>query len=227
MTALIERVKGARNIVAKKSSALLMISQPNTPDLPPIPETKREVEVIRQQLSGNKLPFSCLEENAATLESVTMDIESHSCIHLACHAVQNPGEPLKSGFHLYDGKLELSEILKKNLPNAGFAFLSACQTSTGDEKLSEEAVHLGAGMLAAGYQGVVATMWSIKDAYGPIVAENFYSQLLVRGAAEGGGGLNSAGAAHVLHYAIQSLRQRVGDSEDALLSWVPYVHFGL
>lgn len=37
---------------------------------------------------------------------------------------------------------------------------------TGDEKLSDEVVHLAAGISAAGYRGVVATMWSISDVYG-------------------------------------------------------------
>ena len=46
---------------------------------------------------------------------------------------------------------------------ADLALLSACQTSAGDEKLSEEVIHLAAGMLAAGYRGAVATMWSIRD----------------------------------------------------------------
>jgi CHAT domain-containing protein len=50
-----------------------------------------------------------------------------------------------------DGHLEVLEIMKQKIPNADLAFLSACQTSTGDEKLPDEAVHLAAGMLAAGY----------------------------------------------------------------------------
>ena len=46
-------------------------------------------------------------------------------------------------------------------PNAELAFLSACQTAAGDEKTPEESAHLAAGMLAVGFKGVVATMWSI------------------------------------------------------------------
>lgn len=148
-------------------------------------------------------------------------METHSCIHLACHASQNTDTPLKSGFSLYDGTLELSAIIQKRLIGAELAFLSACQTSTGDEKLSEEAVHLAAGMLAAGYRGVVATMWSISDKYGPQIAEDFYTAVL-----GGGDGLNGDCAAKALHDATQKLRRAIGDSESALLVWVPYVHFG-
>ena len=48
--------------------------------------------------------------------------------------------PLESAIHLYDSPLTLFEIMNKKLPNAGLAFMSACQTSSGDEKLPEEAV---------------------------------------------------------------------------------------
>lgn len=32
-----------------------------------------------------------------------------------------------------------------------FAFLSPCQTATGEKHLSDEAIHMAAGMLFAGY----------------------------------------------------------------------------
>jgi len=167
-----------------------------------------------------------LEGEIASLSRVKLEMESHGLIHLACHATQDLKDPLKSGFYLHDGRLELSEIMKQKFAVRELAFLSACQTSTGTEKLSEEAVHLAAGMLAAGYRGVVATMWSIKDKYGPVVAESFYRHLLESGKASGKQGLDSSGAAHALHHAIQDVRETLGDTEQGLLTWVPYVHFG-
>ena len=150
-------------------------------------------------------------------------MDNHSCVHFACHAQQNTQEPLKSGFMLHDGGLELSEIIRMNLEGADLAYLSACQTSTGDEKLSEEAVHLAAGMLAAGYRGVVATMWSISDQHGPQVAEDFYARLISQDL-EKSSGLNTDDAACALHYSTQKLRKQLGDSA---LDWIPYVYFGL
>ncbi len=76
--------------------------------------------------------------------------------------------------------LELSEIIKLQIPNTKFAFLSACQT-----ELSEEVVHIAAGMLAAGYQSVVGTMWSIFDESAPEFAQWFYQYLVDK--KEGGG----------------------------------------
>ena len=102
----------------------------------------------------------------------------------------------------------------------------ACQTSKGDEKLSEEAVHLAAGMLAAGYVGVVATMWSISDQYGPQVAEDFYARLVFQNVEleQLSSSLSTENAAHALHYSTQKLRKQLGDSA---IDWIPYVHFGL
>jgi CHAT domain-containing protein len=39
------------------------------------------------------------------------------------------------------------------------AFLSACETAKGDKTIPDEAMHLAATLLFAGFRGVVATMW--------------------------------------------------------------------
>ena len=80
-------------------------------------------------------------------------------------------------------------------------------------------------MLAAGYRGVVATMWSISDRHGSQVAEDFYANLISQDLEqERSSGLCTDGAAHALHYSTQKLRKQLGDSA---LDWIPYVHFGL
>ena len=149
-------------------------------------------------------------------------LDKFNFVHLACHAVQDSNLPLNSSFHLQDGQLRLSEIIKKNT-TADFAFLSACQTSTGDEKLSEEVVHLAAGMLVAGYRGVVATMWSIQDKHCPQISEDFYTHLL----SESKGTFGPERAAYAMHYAVQRLQKKLDNSDTSLLAWVPYVHYGL
>jgi CHAT domain-containing protein len=98
------------------------------------------------------------------------------------------------------------------------AFLSACQTATGDESLSDEAVHLAAGMLSAGYRGVLATMWGISDEYAPMVADSVYGYLFGRG------GPNSTDAAEALYHAVKSLQGKRGISPR---DWVPFIHMGL
>ncbi|KAF8815990.1 hypothetical protein BYT27DRAFT_7128364 [Phlegmacium glaucopus] len=209
------------------SKKLLLISQPNTPGQTRIPGTRAEVRAVLKHLTGRgDVEVRCLEEAAATVNEVKRMMESHSWIHFACHGSQDTKNALQSTFYLHDGQLVLSEIIKKQLDNADLAFLSACRTSTGEEKLSEEAVHLAGGMLAAGYRGVVATMWSIMDQYGPEIAVDFYKHILGGEAGKGQKELNSDMAAYALHYATGRIRKKLGDSELALLAWVPYVHFG-
>jgi CHAT domain-containing protein len=146
-------------------------------------------------------------------------MEGCSWLHLACHGIQRPDEPTKSALLLQDGPLTLEEIIKLDLPNAEFAFLSACQTTTGDEQLSEEAVHIAGGILLAGYRGVVATMWSIRDDLAPEVADEFYGHLL-----KDGGRPDNRKAAEALHVSVQKLRRK----EDILLTdWIPFVHLGV
>lgn len=219
--ALVDIIKSPRE-PKKEKLGVFMISQPDTPNLPRIPGTSEEVRRVERQLESRGIRVLRLDSGAATVNRSIANMKSYSCIHLACHAKQDTEKPLKSGFALYDGQLELSSIIQQRLIGVDFAFLSACQTSAGDEKLSEEAVHLAAGMLAAGYRGATATMWSINDIYGPKIAEDFYVNLT-----QNSEGLNGEHAARALHYAVQNLRKSLGDSESALLSWVPYVHFGL
>ena len=116
--------------------------------------------------------------------------------------------------------------MKGNLKNADLAFLSACQTSTGNEKLSDEAVHLAAGVLAAGYRRVVATMWSIGDRHAQEVAVDFYNYLWDRRQEGSGSRFDGALSAYALHHATQQLRAKLDSSEASLLAWIPFVHFG-
>ena len=226
VSTLLEKVNASdtgRPLISK----VLLISQPSTPDLPPIHGTTREANAVSRIVGSDGCESLLLEGSVAIVSRVKQEMESCGWVHLACHAIQNIHNPLRSGFFLHDGQLELGELMKQRIPQCELAFLSACQTSTGDEKLSEEAVHLAAGMLAVGYQGVVATMWSIKDSYAPKVAEAFYDYLVKKRKNDKNSGLDSTHAAYALHHAMQVIRKDIGDTEYGLLTWVPYVHFGL
>ncbi|KAF6747401.1 CHAT domain-containing protein, partial [Ephemerocybe angulata] len=167
-----------------------------------------------------------LEGSDVTAGDFLKHMENYSSVHLACHASQDAADPLHSRFLLHSGSLDLATILQSNLKNADLAFLSACQTSTGEEKLSDEAVHLAAGMLAAGYRRVVATMWSIGDQPAQEVANTFYEYLWSHRKGDSGGAFDGTLSAYALHHAVQQLRHRLDNSESSLLTWVPYVHFG-
>lgn len=221
VSALTERVRNSRPI-DNKVSGLFLTSQPNAPHTIPIPGTTEEVESIYKKAKGNRV-FK-VHGSDLTVDDCLNYLDDFSSVHFACHGYQNPEESLKSRFYFHNGTLDLGAILRKDLKNADLAFLSACQTSTGDEKLPEEAVHLAAGMLAAGYRRVVGTMWSIGDTTAQKVSNSFYDWLFSH--MKEGDGFDGTLSAYALHYAIRKLRDELGDDDDAILAWAPFVHFG-
>jgi CHAT domain-containing protein len=194
----------------------LSVIQPSAPGASKIPNTKLELECIRRHIGSRE--HTILLGHEGTKRQVTKAMSDSNWVHLACHGSQRQDEPTKSGLILEDGYLMLEEIIKLDLPNAEFAFLSACQTTTGEETLSDEAVHIAGGMLLAGYRGVVATMWSIEDDLAPEVADEFYRRMM-----EGDGRPESRKAAEALHHSIQKLRKK----GVPLTSWVPFVYLGM
>jgi CHAT domain-containing protein len=195
---------------------ILAVGQATTRGMSSLPGTVKELDTI--QLQAGNLRFTRLEGAEATFASVRDGMHQHSWVHLACHASQNLDEPTTSAFYLHDKSLDLATISQNPIKDGGLAFLSACQTAAGVEKLSEEAVHLAAGMLMSGYASVIATMWSVGDADAPVVAEQVYARLF-----EGGKAVVT-NAARALHAAVGHLRAKVG--EDRYESWVPYIHVG-
>lgn len=168
-------------------------------------------------IAGN-LSVTSLMNEEATVERVLEGMKQSHWIHLACHGKQRRDDPMKSGFLLHGEKmLELSEIIEQTLPNADFAFLSACQTAMGDERIAQESAHLAAGMIFSGCRGVIATMWSIQDEDAPKITEEVYSRILKDGKP------NREGAALALHDAVKRLREEPGSN---FLSWVPFIHIG-
>ncbi|KAJ2931098.1 hypothetical protein H1R20_g5978, partial [Candolleomyces eurysporus] len=115
--------------------ASLLVNQSNAPGLAPIPGTTEETRAIAQLSLRKGLETFSLDEAQATIDSVITKINDFSSIHLACRAFQNTVEPLRSGFALHNGRLELSRLIQTRRSRddgASIAFLSACQTSIGD-----------------------------------------------------------------------------------------------
>ncbi|TFY59657.1 hypothetical protein EVG20_g7702 [Dentipellis fragilis] len=196
---------------------ILAISQSATLNKPALPGAAKELDAIKEYFNGSDI--SCLQDKSATVTNVIKAMDERPWIHLACHGVQRADDPTKSGFCLKDGMLELSAIMEKSLQHAELAFLSACQTATGDEKRPDEGIHLAAGMLLAGYRSVLGTMWSIKDRDSPFIADEVYKYLL-RNEAEP----NSRRAAYALHQAVARFRTTLQKND--FVQWVPFIHIG-
>jgi CHAT domain-containing protein len=189
-----------------------------TESIPELPGTKIELDKINKHLGD--FPVLQLLESKATVENVVEGMETCSWAHFACHGVQKTTNPMESALILAGhSELSLSRITKLSLPHAELAFLSACQTATGVGLLSEEAVYLAAGMLLAGYRGVIATMWSIQDDDGPQVADDVYAHLFKDSHSD------ATQAAYAVHIAAQNLSK--GEKGKSFFSWVPFIHLGV
>ena len=217
LTALL---RATRRVERSQTTHLLAISQPATPGKSRLPGSVQEIDVVQAlQSQTDRFRVIHLHDQEATHSAVLELIKGCSWIHLACHGVQSSANPMDSAFFIADGPLTLREIMQQSFPHAELAFLSACETAKGDSELPEEAIHLAAGMMMAGYESVVATMWAIVDEDGPIVAEKFYKYLIEE--ADGDGHR----AAYALHDAVTHLRDVIGEREFA--RWVPFIHLGI
>lgn len=224
LTMLIEAHRQSSNKASSAASLprILAISQPNTPGQNPLPGTKKEVSEIVNWI-GERASVTRLNGADATVSATLEAMQTHEWCHFACHGIQHPENPTESAFMLHDGPLTLHTMMKQSFSSAHIAFLSACQTATGDERLTEESVHLAAGMLAAGYSTVFGTLWSIMDQDAPLVAKEVYAQLLNE--KDDGARDSRVRGAYALHEATKKLRDKVGEKE--FIRWVPFVHFGL
>ncbi|KAG8858977.1 hypothetical protein FRB96_004797 [Tulasnella sp. 330] len=133
---------------------------------------------------------------------------------------QNLTDPFQSRFSLLnrDAPLTVLEILKNGLPHAELAVLSACHSAAGDRSAPDESIHLTAGLMFAGFRGVVGTMWGTADVDGPALAEEFY-ECMFRGPDR----VECRDAATALSRAVRQLRRRKVPFD----RWITFVHYGI
>ncbi|KAF8509622.1 CHAT domain-containing protein [Gautieria morchelliformis] len=199
---------------------MMVVIEPNTPGQSGLQYTVDELQRIERHVPEKDLIIF----QSANVEEVVLHLPTTSVAHFACHGQQHPENPLESALMLHDGLLKVSQIMQQPTPNARLAFLGACQTATGDKTLPDEAIHLASTLLFGGFQGVIATMWSISDEDGPKVADAFYEYLYRKkpSAVAGTFQPDTREAAQALHVAIDKLR-----SEGVSFKrWVPFIHMG-
>ncbi|KAG1893731.1 CHAT domain-containing protein [Suillus fuscotomentosus] len=115
--------------------------------------------------------------NAATRAGALEALQQNTWVHLACHGKQDPKQPYDSHFVMRDEHLTLLDIMERHVPQAEFAFLSACHTAVGDEETPDEVIHLAAGIQFSGFKSVVGTLWEVDDSVAKHVVEAFYGYI--------------------------------------------------
>ncbi|KAJ7148497.1 CHAT domain-containing protein [Mycena crocata] len=130
-----------------------------------LPKIEEELSKIKAHVPKEWLTVLRHTSPKAALEH----LPDSSIVHFACHGTQDFKNSLDSGLVLAQGLLKISEIMStlkgatESDTDRGrplkLAFLSACETAKGDDKVPDESMHIAAALIFAGFQGVVATMW--------------------------------------------------------------------
>ncbi|EJD06604.1 uncharacterized protein FOMMEDRAFT_151880 [Fomitiporia mediterranea MF3/22] len=181
--------------------------------------TKQEIRNIQICMDICESDYTKLLNRRASRRKVMEMLRRVTWIHFACHGHLNP-EPFDSSFQLTDRGLTLLDIIQANVPNAEFAFLSACHTAElSHSGVHDEALHLSAAMQFSGFRSVIGTMWELYDGDGPAFARVVYEYM--NGCKEGE--LKYKRAAGGLREAAIELKAREGIPTER---WVNFVHIG-
>jgi CHAT domain-containing protein len=192
---------------------LLAVGESDHGSIPSVEEELRRIQSLGKFVE-------ILKGESASCENVIRNLKTHSWIHFACHGILNT-VPFHSSFKLHDGQhLELLELIKAHLPDAEFAFLSACHAAAVDiEGVPDEVIHLSAALIFCGFRSVVGTLWAMDDEDGPDVAEDFY-RYMFRDLESGK--VDFREAAMAINLATREMRKK----KLPLSRWVNFVHIG-
>ncbi|KAJ7898373.1 TPR-like protein [Mycena leptocephala] len=233
LAALLDPPEAAEGFSFKMTAVIQSAKPKFSDDFGPLPGSRKEFDSIQHQVASTWLAGLGVKTDAV-VEDALIHLRQSSVVHFACHGTQDLAHPLESGLILSDGRLKVSELMHKQegenqenyKPHISLAFLSACETAKGDRETPDEAMHLAATLLFAGFRTVVGTMWDMQDEDGPRIANKFY-EFLFKGCDPDSKPpivpdlIKSADA---LHYAVTNLRKEPGVT---FKRWVPFVHYGL
>ena len=201
--------------------SMLVIGQPETPELSPLPAVCQELATIERACARISQDTTILVGSDATEYTVSRALSDrkHTWLHLSCHAHQDPSYPFHSAFYMHNGPLTLKKFVQIDLTGVQFAFLSACLTSAGGARLPDEYIHLATGMQFAGVRSVVATLWSVGDRAAAFVTDRFYGAMMKEGAVEP----DVRDAAQALHDAVLEMKA----AGKSMVFWIPFIHVGI
>ena len=194
--------------------SIVLIAQPDSS----LPGAFGEMQAVQATNTQVTTLISAMATPTAVLER----LRDHKFAHFICHGILELGKPFDASFKLYkDRPLSLLDIVRSRLPDAEFAFLSACHTAElTEESIADEALHLTAAMQYCGFRSVVGTMWEMADIDGRDLAENFYKRVF---SSKKQGVRYYERTAKALRDSVINLRRKKGIK---LERWVNFVHYG-
>ena len=96
-------------------------------------------------------------------------------VHLACHGVHDPENPLASALRLGDRWVTARDVMGMELRGSAVV-LSGCDTGRLGTGYGEEVYGLARGFFVAGARSVVSTLWTAHDAQSRAVMEELHAR---------------------------------------------------
>ena len=138
-----------------------------------IPEVRREVRAVADHLPGADVRVGPM----ATAEALIQAAAVSDTLHLACHGLFRPDNPMFSALKLSDGWLLATQAAQLDLGGA-LVTLSACESGrgrvTGD---GDEVVGLTRAFLGAGASAVAVSLWLVHDATTAVLMRDWYRRM--------------------------------------------------
>ncbi|MCP3961402.1 MAG: CHAT domain-containing protein [bacterium] len=131
-------------------------------------------------------------------------------LHIATHGLFRRDNPMFSAIQLGATRLSLFDLYDLRLA-AELVVLSGCGTGLGAVLGGEELVGLTRGLLYAGAQSVVVTLWDVHDASAAVFMRRFWQHLTA-----------GSGRAQALRQAMWDLR----DTYPSPYHWAPFIMVG-
>lgn len=156
-------------------------------NLPPLPESRREIEGIAALYPPGRAAVYL--DGQASEENVKGSpyLRTARRIHFAVHGLLNERQPELSGLVLSldadpreNGLLQTYEIFNLEL-GADLVVLSACDTALGKNVSGEGLIGVSRALLYAGAASVVVTLWQVADASTSDLMVRFYRHLEATG----------------------------------------------
>ncbi|WNV76023.1 CHAT domain-containing protein [Geodermatophilus sp. DSM 44513] len=119
-----------------------------------------EAERVARALPGARLRVG----EQAGVGTLCGEAPGSAVVHVACHGLFRPENPVFSALRLADGWLTAAQLLEVDLTGS-LVTLSACETGrTRAEGAGDEVVGLARAALGAGAAAVIVSLWLVNDA---------------------------------------------------------------
>jgi CHAT domain-containing protein len=118
-----------------------------------------------------------LLNQSATVDAVCRQSPTVDLLHLACHSLFRPDNPMFSALKLADGWLTMREAYSLQL-TCSLVTLSACETGMNAVYPGEELIGLVRGFFAAGAPALLVSLWPVDDETTVSFMRHFYRALL-------------------------------------------------